>query len=819
MKRLLCAILIFLQWSALTSAIPARRDAFLYRQPDGSVLELHRHGDEYCNWTTDASGKMVSQGSDGFYHSASQPKRLLRREAGFAPSVHRASANAFGSRNILCLLVEFSDSVFVIDDPKASFDAMLNQTGYSSNGATGSVRDYYLENSHGKFDPHFDVYGPVRLEESAGYYGKTDNGARALRDAALLLDDQIDFSDYDSDGDGAVDMILFYFAGHNQAEGAGEESIWPHQSYSYGIFDGVRLSKYFCTSELKGYRGAEMCGIGTTCHEFAHSLGLHDFYDTDYEKSGGENKDTPGYYMLMDYGGYLNDGRTPPYLSAIERNILGWMGDIPPMEEPGQYTILPVQEDDGRQHSALVEGERFVYEYRNGEGWDSYLPSTGMLVYHIDASQRIVGDDQTADYLWNNTNKFNCYGGHPCCRLIPSDGTKVTFPGSAGVTTYSPRDWDGNNTGHILKDIACTDGAITLTLERITTSRAIWGTVCTSGGEPVGGASVSISRTVYAPSGYPRPKLSTDIVATCSQEGEYMINVPDDWPDDIIIYVWADAFTPQGEHLTLYKPRNMDFTLTRIGEPDHDALSFYSADKTGYRISMGSVDAVAVAVMLDGQTARERGYEGGKLESMTLISCADTFEGIYAVVYKDSDPVFVKDITSSHVAYEDITVDLSEAGISIPEEGALYVGYAITGIESGTHPLFLSGPYESNDGGGYRAKYIPDSPLNWLNISSGGQYYYPYVTVKVSIPREIRVSDMGVSWLDGGDAAHVAGESFIPVLKVQAGRPVSSVSWFYDGSPAAGEAVTLSSGAHTWMAEILYCDGTREKVWYDFDVD
>ena len=76
-----------------------------------------------------------------------------------------------GPRRIPVILVAFTDVDYSISDPRNKFDALLNQNGYSYNGGTGSVQDYYYDNSHGEFQPIFDVYGPVTLSHPMAYYG------------------------------------------------------------------------------------------------------------------------------------------------------------------------------------------------------------------------------------------------------------------------------------------------------------------------------------------------------------------------------------------------------------------------------------------------------------------------------------------------------------------------------------------------------------------------------------------------------------------------------------------------------------------------
>ena len=138
-------------------------------------------------------------------------------------------------------------------------------------------------------------------------------------------------------------------------------------------FDGLGLDAYFCTSELKGSQGTNMCGIGTTCHEFGHSLGLPDFYDTNYEENGSCSALSS--FSTMCSGSYNNDGRTPPYFNAEERVYLGWMIDSDIQDLPaGEISFGSVKDDIAYRSYTDVEGEYFLYECRDGSGWDAPLP-------------------------------------------------------------------------------------------------------------------------------------------------------------------------------------------------------------------------------------------------------------------------------------------------------------------------------------------------------------------------------------------------------------------------------------------------------------
>ena len=322
------------------------------------------------------------------------------------------------------------------------------------------------------------------------YYGADSGGTgndiragRALYDACQKVDADVDFSRYDNDGDGNVDLVFFYYAGYSQAEGASSDAIWPHMSYLYGMnsrFDGVRVYNYACTSELKGVSGTTMCGIGAACHEFGHAMGLPDMYDTNYDTDGAAGGLYS--YSIMCSGSYNNGSRTPPYFNMQERIYLGWSqeSDIVEFATGGNYSIPALNGETQAVYKspASTSGEYFMYECRARQGWDAYLPGEGLLVYHIDKSNRQVGW-YTASNLWNwksYGNMLNSNGSHPCCYLIPAASqsslnytgyeSNIPFPygyGWSAVDSYTPVDWAGETSTTTFEHISYASGTVTLT--------------------------------------------------------------------------------------------------------------------------------------------------------------------------------------------------------------------------------------------------------------------------------------------------------------------------------------------------------------------
>lgn len=325
--------------------------------------------------------------------SPATPDEAAAAEGKLAAPRRISSATTVGKLRSLILLVEFPDRTFVSGSAQQDFHDLLMQDNYSVNGATGSAWNYYHDNSNGRFDPEFVVAGPYRASREAAYYAGsdgTDNTPELIVETCRLADDEIDFSQFADDG--VIRDVFVFYAGHNQAETADPQTIWPHRwdvqgdpRYRNVLLDGVQLAGYACSSELNADR--VMAGIGTFCHEFGHVLGWPDFYDTDYAGSGG-NAPALESYSLMCSGSYNNDGRTPPALNILERWMVGW-AEPEEIADGGDLELGPVTNDEGYLVRTPTDNDYFLLESRDpaGNKWDRHIPDVGeggMLVYHVD---------------------------------------------------------------------------------------------------------------------------------------------------------------------------------------------------------------------------------------------------------------------------------------------------------------------------------------------------------------------------------------------------------------------------------------------------
>lgn len=477
-------------------AIPATPYPVVVTQPDGSQLTVNIRGDEHGAVMLTSDGYPVVQDSTTGRYEFAEIDGAFIRSLGIQASgpenrspaidaqlagIDRSSVWTYldashmikkqnrrnpqrvkisnyptiGHQKALVILVEFEDTPFTtMSDPYGYYQGLLNEEGFTwDNGANGSARDFYLASSAGMFDPEFTVVGPVRLDKPVKYYGGDsefldENVADMVIEASKKADALVDYSQFDADGDGYVDNIYFFYAGYGQADSGHNDAVWPHSGTleeSWGkelILDGIRLNRYACSNEIRGGSGPDFkpVGIGTFVHEFGHVLGIADHYDTGYQsgRTGVNQWDT------MAAASYFNNQNTPPLFNAFERAELGWLEYTQLPSTAGGWIDMPLLDTDNVAYRVDVEGtdgrEYFVVEHRCREGWDTYLPGEGMLVWHVDMDE---------ERWWNNT--INNDPDHQCLDLIEADGREDAgsyaydpFPGRGDVRQFVFNGWTGD---------------------------------------------------------------------------------------------------------------------------------------------------------------------------------------------------------------------------------------------------------------------------------------------------------------------------------------------------------------------------------------
>lgn len=337
----------------------------------------------------------------------------------------------------LVLLVQFSD-VMMKSGAATQWDNRFNQQGFSLNNHVGSVRDYFVEQSYGLLTIDFDVVGPITLSKKREYYGSSpnqyldDRAPEMVIEALKLADSEINFSDYDWDGDGEVDQVFIIFAGITKYGVSGY--IWPHEwclsnAKYYGSgsgrqkLDNTYIDTYAVSNELAN--ASTFDGIGTACHEFSHCLGFPDFYDVDYSGgTGGQNWD------LLDGGSYngpKGNGEVPSPYTAYERWSAGWI-DLIPLTEPCRVTDMPAINEQGVAYIITNTGnsnEYYILENRQRITFGTGNRGHGLMVWHIDYSPT----------AWAN-NSVNTNKSHQRMTFLPADEKVGDLKVSEGYYQY-----------------------------------------------------------------------------------------------------------------------------------------------------------------------------------------------------------------------------------------------------------------------------------------------------------------------------------------------------------------------------------------------
>ena len=488
-------------------AVPAKRDVRTVTQPDGTTLRIKLVGDEFHHFVLTEDNMLLSEAPDGTYCYATLNAQGILETTGVqasdlavrsyvptqAMSLNDVDMQAVrksprripqtgvgldvttfpgkGSPNVLILLVQYQDVKFQVPNPSEYYERMLNEEGFSDYGGTGSVKDYFTQNSLGQFTPHFTALGPVTLSNKQSYYGGNDlwgndkNPEQMVIEGIKALDSQVDFSIYDNDGDGKLDNVYVIYAGQGEANYGSANTVWPH-SYDLSTsnlqftVDGVMVDHYACSNEWENTRPD---GIGTFVHEFSHVMGLPDLYTTSYNSA---QYDTPGAYSVLDYGPYNNDGCTPPAYSIYERNSMGWC-EPEMIEGPLNGSMEHILSSNaGYIIPTSKNTEFFLLENRQKEGWDAYIPGHGMLIWHIDFNQSVW----TANEV-NNTRSHQYVDIEEANNQRNNDDDATMagypFPGTSNVTSFtddttpSMKTWSNARLNLPITYIAENDGVIT----------------------------------------------------------------------------------------------------------------------------------------------------------------------------------------------------------------------------------------------------------------------------------------------------------------------------------------------------------------------
>lgn len=447
MRRFLSSFII-LSLAVVAFAVPAKRGIWKnITLADGRQVQACLQGDEMMRFYTTETGQCYVADRNGVFTETdlatltartqarrSAFNRAVRAKAPEATGVGGTGKSYLGKKKGLIILVQFPDKKFRDNHDLAFYKRLANEPGFTTpDGFHGSVKDYFKDQSLGLLEVDFDVIGPVTMPNNAEYYGKNvgfgDDAAvgEMVAEACMAIDSEVNFADYDWDGDGEVDQIFALYAGLGEAAGGSANTIWPHMwqlSYSdFGkklILDDVVLDTYACSCELtlddtNDYREV-VDGIGTICHEFSHCLGYPDMYDTSQFGAKNFGMDV---WDLMDYGSYNDGGYTPSGYTAYEKWVAGWIKPVELTADTNVSNLKPLSEG-GEAYiifNSANNDEFFIFENRKQAGWDAAQPASGLMALHVDYDLGKWTDNSV-----NNDTK------RQRCTILHADGSDGATP-------------------------------------------------------------------------------------------------------------------------------------------------------------------------------------------------------------------------------------------------------------------------------------------------------------------------------------------------------------------------------------------------------
>ena len=367
-----------------------------------------------------------------------------------------------GTVESLLILVDFDTCSFRIKDEQKLveyYERAFNEHGYVDpniyerngvkyQGVTGSVNDYFRAQSYGQYNPVFNIIGPIHLTEGYSYYGKNNinkldgQGVKVMvREICDSLTARgINLAGY------ATDKVVYQFsviyAGKGENSNPSDpDLIWPQAAkldYTYRDKNGTSITltiEFSCSCELFWDTDTIPDGIGTFCHEFSHTLGLPDFYNTSSQQISESNA-AMGFWSLMDYGSYENGGFSPVGYTAFEKYSLGWM-DIEEIGYDGFYYLNDISrkpDPDAGIHCAYRlntgnDNQFIILENHLKTGWYQYHAAEGLMVTAVNYNKDIwTGNDLNS----NSSNKRYC--------ILPADNDYNRYTNAGDLFPYYTTD-------------------------------------------------------------------------------------------------------------------------------------------------------------------------------------------------------------------------------------------------------------------------------------------------------------------------------------------------------------------------------------------
>lgn len=329
------------------------------------------------------------------------------------------------------LLVDLKSADMTEEWPSSGALSTANQV---LNGESDSLKAYIKELSYNRLNVNSTIYMDdikgFSPSKDKSYYLDTTNGTEAALEEELLLEVLAQFetqtgtiktktkAELDKNNDTFIDNMTFVIRGDKDNS---HNLLWPHQYslnadgkgtyFELTVADGtLKVKDYNVILSGEGTSGifhADSTDLGVIAHEYLHVYGLPDMYHNYRADENGNFIPLPTEEQIGDPLGQWDVmdntiANTPQYpLVYTNKMYSPWGSAVPEFgtidTSTNGVSVKKVQYGSGTDTIAyilkvdasinkLAEDEYFVVEYRKAEGWDSGLPSSGLLVYRINTA-------------------------------------------------------------------------------------------------------------------------------------------------------------------------------------------------------------------------------------------------------------------------------------------------------------------------------------------------------------------------------------------------------------------------------------------------
>ncbi|MFX1575641.1 MAG: M6 family metalloprotease domain-containing protein [Promethearchaeota archaeon] len=296
-----------------------------------------------------------------------------------AQDTYYSSKQVTGTKNLIVILVEFTDKTHTFD----ASEVLTN--------AINALEDYIDEVSYGLVQVSGDATPWLSLSNNREYYVDgtsfpSDPKFDLISEAIDLADPIVDFSNYDG--------VTIIHAGQGQELSHDWRDYWSSEWWNFNepTNDGVSIHRASVSPEesLPG----DPSFVGVLAHEFGHDLGLPDLYDVDY--TGAEYVGHWGLMAKGSWNGPMDLGDQPAHMMGWCKSQLGWVNATNTVEVASDLTTVidPLEQSTSGVHLVRINitaEQYFLIEVRRKIGYDASLPwagagGEGVVITYIDES-------------------------------------------------------------------------------------------------------------------------------------------------------------------------------------------------------------------------------------------------------------------------------------------------------------------------------------------------------------------------------------------------------------------------------------------------